>query len=366
LAALANPGFTSALGTLIVSIPWVPSGWALVETLWNLLFTDLTLVRVLERQLGTTATRDALATFLATPAVQQTLGSAVNNFTMALMDSPADRALVGSEISRALTPGLTPVVGAPAADALGTVAADTVVTLLGDPAVISGTGAVAGAAVTNLLGAPGVSGALADFAVTIMPVLFDTVIGSPADDGARVTEALTALLNNAAVPGALAWAVTGAFAAADSALLGNPAVHTAVGRAVATAVVELAAAPALQSLVREQLRALITEALFRDVSAPATAALATTLSDAVITLMSTPAVRNGVGTVAGSAVAAALGTPGLSTILTTAGAQLTLAVLSGTDPATLLDPALAALRANPTVLAALARAGLAGGPGGHA
>lgn len=268
-----------------------------------------------------TSVTDAVAQFLNDTAVWTVVDGAVASLLgEVLADTAVQQALstrLTNEISTALGGGdLGQVVG-------GQVAT-VVLGLLTDPVVTNALVDVVDSVLTDFFGADGVvdaiAGAAGDVALAVL------VFESPA---AAVRDALSALRANTAIQAGVLGTVADALGVIDTEVLSNAAFQQTLGTAITGLINELAADQVVQTFVTGQFGA------------------------AVGGLLADTAVVGEVASAVGTAVTQLLGSPGVSTAVTNAAAQFIDAVLEGTATTEAAQAALAALRSDPSVVAAV-------------
>lgn len=316
---------------------------------------------------------------LATAAVAGDLKTVLPQVTAALKANAAIRAAVGVAVGDAVKQFLGDTAMWTAVDAA---AVSLVTGLIGDPAVqqaldtqvselvsvlIGGdlgqvVGPQVGAAVVALVTSPAVGNAVSGLVDTVFGDFFGAT--GVVDAFASVADQVAIALVSGEDPAV-------ALKAALAALRSNTNVDAAVGLAVGDAVKQFLGDSALWSTVDTTISALVTEligdtevqqALDKDLAAAVSAALGggaagqaigAQVAAAVVSLVTDPAVSGALIAMSGSVVGDFFGAPGVVDAFGNVADQLALALVSGDDPATAVQDALAALKASTAIQAAM-------------
>lgn len=161
-------------------------------------------------------------------------------------------------------------------------------------------------------------------------------------------------------------AVDAAVITAIGAALSDPALAPALGSAVSDLMADLAGNAAVRTVIGDQVTDLISSVAGSDlissvagsdlISSVVGSALAGAVGDAVETLLASPALAAGLGSVASAAITEVLGQPAIGSVLADAVGPVLTAVLSGDDLRAPLMAALRSLRADDAAVAALGTA----------
>lgn len=260
-----------------------------------------------------------IATFLGAPTVQTALASAVSTAVVDLTRGPEVPGWLGDLVASSVSAQLS----GPAGSAIGAALGDAVQSLLSNTKAMQGLATVVGAAVTNILSAPGVSAALGDAI---------TQFGTGYLGGQLWVDALDAAWQQLLSESAFLSALPAAASNAVSSLATNTGFVTALGATVTALVNDVADDAAVQAYLG--------------------ALLGPTYGPALASALADPESAVQLAATAGSVVTSFLGQAGVATALSTAATQIATALLAG---ATLSDAVLAAfetLQADAAVVAA--------------
>ncbi len=263
---------------------------------------------------------DEIATFLSNPAVQAALGSGVSGAVIDLTNGGVIPAWLGNVVDGWVTSALG---DSPTATAVGNALGAAVQGLMSNTKAVQGVAAVAGAAVTDILSAPGVPAALAGYITQFGTAL---LAGDNWLDALDV--AWQGLQGNSAFLSALAPAAGDAV----SSLVINADVVAGLASTVKMLVINLAADEGFRTVVGE---------LFGPTYGPT---LAEALAD--------PKSAAQLGATAGSVITSFLGQDGVAATLSAATEQIIGALLSGVSPVDVLQGAVQQLASDPALVAA--------------
>ncbi|MEZ0358896.1 hypothetical protein [Mycobacterium sp. SA01] len=261
-----------------------------------------------------------IATFLSNSSVQAALASGVSSAVIDLTNGGVIPAWLGNAVDGWVTSALG---GDATATAVGNALGAAVQGLLSNTKAVQGVAAIAGAAVTDLLSAPGVPAALADYITQFGTAL---LAGDNWMDALDI--AWQGLQGNSAFPSALAPAAGDVV----SSLATNADVVAALASTAKSLVVSLAA--------DEGFRAVVSE-LFGPTYGPT---LAEALAD--------PKSAAQLGATAGSVITSFLAQDGVAATLSAATEQIVAALLSGVSPSDVLEGVVQQLASDPALVAA--------------
>lgn len=180
----------------------------------------------------------------------------------------------------------------------------------------------------------------------------DTFIGAVPWASTSTLDTLTSLVSgNVTVVDIAASQLGGAaLQNAATALLENAAVPGAIGTAVTTVIRDLAGDAGVRAVISDQLGALIGATA---AGGSTTAAVGTAINNALTGLLADSAFLDALATTAGTTVTTFLSQPGIPASLTGAASQIAGALVSGTDAAAVLQAAIAGLQNSAQIQAAI-------------
>lgn len=263
---------------------------------------------------------DEITTFLSTPAVRTALASGISSAVIDLTNGGVIPTWLGGVVDGWVTSALG---GDATATAVGNALGAAVQGLLSNTKAIQGVATVAGAAVTNLLSAPGVPAALAAYLTD-----FGTALLADHNWMDALDIAWQGLQANSDFLAALGPAAGSAVAG----LAFNADVLAALASTAKTLVINLAADEGFRTVVGE---------LFGPQYGP-------TLVEA----LADPASAAQLGVTAGSVITAFLGQDGVADALAAATEQVVAALLAGVSPSDVLQGAIEAAVNDPALVAA--------------
>lgn len=264
---------------------------------------------------------DEITAFLNDAAVRSALATAVSKAVVDVTTGSAVPAWLGSAVTSQVT---TAFGGGPSAITIGSALGTAVQGLLSNTQAMQGVATVAGAAVTNLLAAPGVTAALADY----------------------ITQYGSAILADASWIDALDVAWQG--------LQSNSAFMAALGPVAGTAVASLATnadvVSALASTAKTLVINLAADAGFRTVIGQVFGPeYGPTLENA----LADPQSAAQLGATAGLVITSFLGQTGVADALAAATEQIVTALLTGVSSGDVLQEVIQSLASDPTLVAAV-------------
>lgn len=261
-----------------------------------------------------------LGGFLSDPGVRAALASATSQAIVDLTTGPAVPGWLGGVVTGWVSDELGDSATATVvANALG----NAVQGLLSNTKAMQGVGTVAGVAVSNFLGAPGVATALAGAA---------NQFGSAVGVGVDWTTALAAAWQGLQADPAFTSALVSVADTAVSSLTTNTDVVAALAVTAKNLVVELAADPGFQTAVGQ---------LFGPTYGPT-----------LVTALADPTSAAQLGATASAVLTSFLGQNGVAPALSTAADQIATALLAGATLSDALQGALQSLASDPAVVAA--------------
>ena len=180
----------------------------------------------------------------------------------------------------------------------------------------------------------------------------DTFIGAVPWVSTPLVDTLTSLVSGEVTVVDIVGSQLGSTAVtnAATALLENAAVPQAIGTAVTTVIRDLAADSAIRALISDQLGALIGATA---ADGPTTAAIGAAINDAVTGLLADSAFLDRLAITAGTTITTFLSQPGIPATLTGAAGQIVAALISGTNADAVLQASFAGLRNSAQIQAAI-------------
>ena len=288
--------------------------------------------------------------------IRSAVGPAVTNGVAAFLGNAGLWTAVDATIA-SLVPEL--IGDAPVQNALSARVAAAVAGLIGGN-LGQIVGAQVGAAVVSLITNPAISGALVELVDTVLGDFFGPTAVVSALSGAAgqlataavagdlktvLPQVTAALKANAAIQAAVGVAVGDAVRQ----FLGDKAMWTAVDAAAVSLVTGLISDPAVQQALDTQVSQLVSVLLGGDLGQ----VVGPQVGAAVVALVTSPAVGNAVTGLVDTVFGDFFGATGVVDALANVADQVALAVIGGADPAVALKTALATLRANTNVDAAV-------------
>ncbi|AKK26103.1 hypothetical protein [Mycobacterium sp. EPa45] len=267
-----------------------------------------------------TNSTDEIATFLNNSAVRGALASGIAGAVVDLTNGGVIPTWLGNVVDGWVTSALG---GGATATAVGNALGTAVQGLLSNTKAVQGVATVAGAAVSNLLAAPGVTAALADYI---------TQFGTALVAGESWIDALDVAWQGLQVNSAFLSALGPVAGDAVASLATNADVVAALASTAKTLVINLAADAGFRAVVGE---------LFGPQYGPT---LAQALAD--------PASAAQLGATVGSVLTNFLGQDGVTDALAAATEQIVTALLSGMSPVFAVQNVIQSLASNPAVVAA--------------
>ena len=314
---LGNVGVQSALDALATAVRPTATQNAAIEA--ALATGDVASLKDYLKSVVATSS-DEIATFLAAPAVQGALASAVSGAVVDLTNGPTVPTWLGGIVAGWVTDGLG---GDAAAQGLGSAVGDAVQGLLSNTKAMQALGSVAGAAVTTLLSSPGVPAALAGYL---------TDFGSTVLAGINWVDALD-----------IAW----------QGLEGNSQFVMALGPAARDVVYALATNADVVAALSAAVTGLVTDVAGNAaVRAYLGALVGPTYGPTLVNTLADPASAAQLAATAGAVLTSFLGQPGVAGALAGVSHQLVHDLLAGASFTDAIAVAFAALQADPAVVAA--------------
>ncbi|WP_431235114.1 hypothetical protein ACQ856_11710 [Mycolicibacterium psychrotolerans] len=314
---LGNPGVLTALDVIATAVQ--PDTVQATAIAAGLAINDIApLANYLKATVANSS--DEIATFLSNSSVQAALASGVSG---AIIDLTSG-AVIPTWLGNVVDGWVTSALGDNAtATAVGNALGAAVQGLLSNTKAVQGIAAAAGVAVTDILSAPGVPAALADYITQ-----FGTTLLAGENWMDALDVAWQGLQGNSAFLSALAPAAGDVV----SSLVTNADVVAALASTAKTLVVSLAADEGFRAVVGE---------LFGPTYGPT---LAEALAD--------PQSAAQLGATAGSVITSFLSQDGVAATLSAAAEQIVAALLAGVSPVDVLEGAVQQLASDPALVAA--------------